>query len=167
MFKSLIELVYGKPVRIRVEFESREYSLGETINLIIKMEPKQELTLNNGHIELICKQTYSLTHVRQVSIGRSGGMIRSSLVNPPSKITHPKREIHKYVDEFKHSSLDFVQETTIHPDGNNNFEIDLPISQTLPPHINGKLKWYLLVSCEFKQIKALAVAKNVSVRLPE
>lgn len=164
MLQRLLPGRLGSPLRIRLDFEDRPYRLQDSIDVMVELDPRRDLEVIEGRVDLVCEQRYTMTHVRYVSIGRPPGVLRQG---PPSPITHPKREIHEYTEEYPHSSFEFANSAPLRAKVKSQYRIRLKIDLKPPPHTEGTLKWSLTATCELGDEQSVSESRSVTVTLPD
>ena len=164
MLLRLLRGRHGSPLRIRMDFENRPYALGDSIEVMVELDPRRDLEVIEGRVDLVSQQRYTMTHIRQVSIGRPSGMLKQG---PPSQITHPKREIHEYTEEYQHSSFEFARSAPLRAKVKTEYRIRLKIDLKPPPHTQGTLTWSLTATCELGDEESVSESRSVTVTLPD
>ena len=46
------------PLEMSLQFDERAYTLGETIEALVEMEPSADIRVRSGRIDLICEERY-------------------------------------------------------------------------------------------------------------
>ena len=48
-----------RPLQLSLEFESRAYKLGETIEVVVEMRPSTNIQVRGGRVDLVCEERYN------------------------------------------------------------------------------------------------------------
>ena len=146
-----------KPLSISMDFQDREYRLGETVRLRIVLEPRRDVNVREGRVDLVCEETYTETFTlsRPLQNTSTRGFSASSVTQVESK---------KHRDTYVHSSVVFLQDRRL------SFalahDVRLEIQPEPPPHAaEAELKWTLVTSIDVARARDARTQRAVGVKL--
>ena len=136
-----------RPLDLDLNFEKRDYSLGDTLDLTVDLRSRADTGVRGGRVDLVCEETWAETWVRHDSMGRAGGVVTRGpeLQGPPV----PKRVVKKFKASFVHSTAPFMKDVTLRPDSAVRRSVALEVDTEIPPHAQGgTLAWTLVTTLE-------------------
>ena len=152
------------PLGVKVSFEDRIYKLGETINLTVELNPRRDIEVREGRVDLVCEESYQETFTvtrprhRAVHAPRGGGPILPlSSTMETQEVTERRRE------SYVHSSVVFLKNTQLASGTKRGFNARLEIEPEPPPHAReGKVRWRFVTTVDVagaRDIKARRLVK--------
>ena len=136
---------------VKVELEDREYKLGETIDLTVVLNPRSDLDLREGRVELVCEETFRITHTaRQFSTADTGRGPWHAPTNPRAPagvatIQTTKERTESYV----HSSAVFGKDTRLEAGQTQQYRVRFQVQPDSPYYSKeGTVKWRLVTTID-------------------
>ena len=117
-----------RPLEMSIEFEDRPYKLGETIDVAVHLEPRNEVDVREARVDLLCEERYTQTSVSWVPDTYSGSAAGSYASGQTKSIATERKET------FVYSSFEFLKDTKLEPGGPGRYRAPLVIELVPPPH---------------------------------
>ena len=92
------------PLELSLEFESRPYTLGETIEAVVEMQPSADIQVRSGRLDLVCEEHYTQRGVSFVPDFYASNM---QISGQTSHVANDRKE------QFIHSTVQFMEETRL------------------------------------------------------
>ena len=151
MYGTLVKKVVGWILRdpmIRLEFDSRTYKLGESLNLSVEIVANRGIRISEGLVDLHHERRYVENTQKMVPDYMANRIyLRGNMAGrQPTKIMVPTRVTETFQDRYRHSSVDFLNDVELSEKANQKFNATLEIQPETPPHYGeGETKWILEV----------------------
>jgi len=126
-----------RPLQLAFEFEDWPYHLGDTIDLIVDLDPSGDVAVREVRVGLECQQRYweSSTLTMEVPI-ITHDLTGGEGVAPPRQTgtdTVVKQVTREHKETFVHSSVLFLKDEKLRA-GPRAMSVKLEIEQVPPPH---------------------------------
>ena len=135
------------PLKVQLEFEDRQYELGETINILVELDAQSNVDVREGRIDLVCEERYLEHYTVMVPAARPShnmpAVSMTSISQVPAKI--PKRVTREHKETFVHSSVEFITDTRLTSGTKDTYRLELEIDSKPPSHAKkATLNWRLV-----------------------
>lgn len=150
----------------RVDFEDRAYRLGETIDLRVELNPRGDLDVREGRVELICEETYKITESVRVS-GRpsraDAGYAWAGKMQTGSVGVQVSKE---RKESYVHSSAVFGERGRLEAETKRTYDVRFEIGPE-PPYYSkeGTVKWRLVTVIDVIRGRNPRVRRTVKIAL--
>ncbi len=163
------------PVDMNLEFESRAYTLGETIDAVVELRPTADIRVRSGRLDLVCEEHYIQRGVSFVPDFYSGKTPYGH-ITPSGQTSHVAQE---RKERFVHSTVRFMEETRLTGGAIATRRVSLVVGTEPPPHFEESLAlerdassawsftWTLLASVDVVRGRDAQVERDVVVTLPK
>ena len=123
-----------RPLGVKLDFGDRSYKLGETINITVELNPRGDVEVREGRVDLVCEVRWREISTVKVVASR-GGMPKLGGYAPPTawvtkQVTKDRKET------YVHSSVVFLTNTQLHSGAPGRYNTRLDI-QPEPPTCSG------------------------------
>ena len=158
------------PLELSLEFESRPYTLGETIEVVVEMQPSADIQVRSGRLDLVCEEHYTQRGVSFVPDFYATDRVISGQT---SHVAQERKE------QFAHSTVQFMEETRLTGGATATRRVSLFVETTLPPHFEESLalerdassawtfNWTLLATVDVAMGRDAQVEREVKITLPK
>ena len=97
-----------KPLELSIDFEDREYELGDRIDSQVELAPNGDVDVREARVELVCEERYAQTYAAAGHSGSSPGAFGTRVV-----VQRSIQAVDERTDTYVHSSAVFLKETTL------------------------------------------------------
>ena len=158
------------PVDMSVEFESRAYTLGETIDAVVEIRPNANIQVRSGRLDLVCEEHY---------IQRGSSFVPDFYATDRVISGQTRHVAQERKEEFMHSTVRFMEETRLTGGATASRRASLVVGTALPPHFEDSLalerdassawtfKWTLLAIVDVAMGRDAQVEREVTITLPK
>ena len=167
-----------KPLELSIDFEDREYELGDAIDVHVVLTPNGHMDVREGRVDLVCEERFARAQ-RGIVLGAGGaqaaqgGNIRVTTDYVPASSWQGQRE-----ERYVHSSAVFLNDTSL-PSGRPSAQtVRLQIEGVPPRHFEEAIdlqrdadsswtfKWRLVASGNVVRGRDPKRQRTVKVKLP-
>ncbi len=158
------------PVDMNLEFESRAYALGETIDAVVEIRPNANIQVRSGRLELVCEEHYT----------QRGESFVPDFYATDRVISGQTRHVaQERKEQLVHSSVRFMEETSLTGGNSASRRASLVVGSALPPHFEDSLalerdassawtfKWTLVATVDVARGRDAQVEREVTISLPK
>ena len=163
MLRSLMKILNPDPVSARVEFQDREYGLGDSMKLSVELQARREIDVDEARVDLECEERWADTYVKMEPLGRAGGMLGRG--KPMPGPAAPKRHVEVHTDTFVHSSATLARGIHLSPGTPARYDVTLDVGEERPPHASGGVLTWRLVTTLAPDSGEPVVADRTTVRI--
>ena len=158
------------PLELSLEFESRPYTLGETIEAVVEMQPSADIQVRSGRLDLVCEEHYTQRGVSFVPDFYASNM---QISGQTSHVANDRKE------QFIHSTVQFMEETRLTGGATTTRRVSLVVGTEPPPHFEESLalerdassawtfNWTLLATVDVARGRDAQVEREVKITLPK
>lgn len=158
------------PLEMSLQFDERAYTLGETIEAVVEMQPSADIQVRSGRIDLVCEERY---------IQRGESFVPDFYGNTFTYSGQTSHVAQERKEQFVHSTVQFMEETSLHGGATASRRASLVVGTTPPPHFEESLalerdassawtfKWTLLATVDVARGRDAQVEREVTVTLPK
>ena len=158
------------PLELGLEFESRPYTLGETIEAVVEMQPSADIQVRSGRLDLVCEEHYTQRGVSFVPDFYASNM---QISGQTSHVANDRKE------QFIHSTVQFMEETRLTGGATATRRVSLGVGTEPPPHFEESLalerdassawtfNWTLLATVDVARGRDAQVEREVKITLPK
>ena len=158
------------PLELSLEFESRPYTLGETIEAVVEMQPSADIQVRSGRLDLVCEEHYTQRGVSFVPDFYASNM---QISGQTSHVANDRKE------QFIHSTVQFMEETRLTGGATATRRVSLVVGTEPPPHFEESLalerdassawtfNWTLLATVDVARGRDAQVEREVKITLPK
>ncbi|MYB49471.1 MAG: hypothetical protein F4X72_09470 [Dehalococcoidia bacterium] len=158
------------PLELSLEFESRPYTLGETIEAVVEMQPSADIQVRSGRLDLVCEEHYTQ---RGVSFVPDFYASNIQISGQTSHVANDRKE------QFVHSTIQFMQEARLNGGATTTRRVSLVVGTEPPPHFQESLalerdassawtfNWTLLATVDVARGRDAQVEREVKITLPK
>ena len=158
------------PLELSLEFESRPYTLGETIEVVVEMQPSADIQVRSGRLDLVCEEHYTQRGVSFVPDFYASNM---QISGQTSHVANDCKE------HFVHSTVQFMEETRLNGGATTTRRVSLVVGTEPPPHFEESLalerdassawtfNWTLLATVDVARGRDAQVEREVKITLPK
>ena len=158
------------PLELGLEFESRPYTLGETIEAVVEMQPSADIQVRSGRLDLVCEEHYTQRGVSFVPDFYASNM---QISGQTSHVANDRKE------QFIHSTVQFMEETRLSGGASATRRVSLAVGTEPPPHFEESLalerdassawtfNWTLLATIDVARGRDAQVEREVKITLPK
>ena len=116
--------------------EERAYKLGDTIRLRLDLEPRGDVHVREGRVDLVCEQQYweNSTLTMEVPIFHTETRGHGSITQQIGTQTVNKEVKKEFKETLVHSSVVFLNDTRLDSASSSTYDARLVIEPTPPPH---------------------------------
>lgn len=94
-----------RPLDVKLIFEDRPYSLGETIELTTELDARGDVEVREGRVDLVCEERWREIYTIMVPAATRASQVGGTISIPP-KI--PKQVNKEHRETYVHSSVVFL-----------------------------------------------------------
>jgi len=153
-----------------LEFESRAYTLGETIDVVVELRPTSDIRVRSGRLDLVCEEHYTQRGVSFVPDFYATDRVISGQT---SHVAQERKE------RFVHSTVQFMEELRLTGGETATRRVSLPVETATPPHFEESLalerdassawtfNWTLLATVDVARGRDAQVEREVKITLPK
>lgn len=157
------------PLELSLEFESRAYTLGETIDAVVELRPTSDIRVRSARLDLVCEEHYTQRGVSFVPDFYAG-------MNPSGQT---RQVANDRKEQFVHSTVRFMEETHLTGGATATRRVSLAVGTEPPPHFEESLalqrdassawtfNWTLLASVDVARGRDAQVEREVKITLPK
>ena len=158
------------PVDMGLEFESRAYTLGETIDAVVEIRPNANIQVRSGRLDLVCEEHY---------IQRGESFVPDFYATDRVISGQTRHVAQERKEEFVHSTVRFMEETRLTGGATASRRASLVVGTALPPHFEDSLalqrdassawtfKWILVATIDVVRGRDAQVEREVTISLPK
>lgn len=154
-----------RPVDIAISFDDRTYQLGETIRVDVEVTPRADVTVREGHIELVCLARFTEVGRRQQYTGIARGDTGIHVIEPyGTDQTSGSRES-EHTETYRGPTFIYGRDLSEGVPSKRTLRFDIPAE--LPENVLGygprtraKMEWSIVVSMD------VAGARDVTESVP-
>ena len=158
------------PLELSLEFESRPYTLGETIEAVVEMQPSADIQVRSVRLDLVCEEHYTQRGVSFVPDFYASNM---QISGQTSHVANDRKE------HFVHSTVQFMEETRLNGGATTTRRVSLVVGTEPPPHFEESLalerdassawtfNWTLLATVDVARGRDAQVEREVKITLPK
>ncbi len=152
------------PLEIDALFESREYRLGDTVEIDVSLKARSAVEVAQGRIELVCRERFHEVHTVMVPASRPVVPARFGGPQLP-QIRIPKRVTEEFKNISVHSQAVFLQGLSLAKGATEAVHVRLDISPELPPYADrgGTVRWRLAAVVEQADGTVVSKEKRILV----
>ena len=157
-----------RPLDVILNFEDRSYKLGETITCNVELEPRADIDVREGRIDLVCQVHWAESYTVMVPStrpSRSGAMVGATGATfiPPSI---PKQVSKDHKENYIHSSVVFLQDAQLQSAKRNTYQARLEIQPETPDHADkGTVSWSVVAAIDIARARDINKKQKVRVTL--
>ena len=157
-----------RPLDVILTFEDRSYKLGEAIICNVELEPRADVDVREGRIDLVCQVHWAETYtvmVPSVMPSRSGAMVGPTgrTYIPPSV---PKQVSKDHKENYIHSSVVFLQDAQLQSAKRNTYQARLEIQPETPDNAGkGTVSWSIVATIDISRARDINKKEKVRVTL--
>jgi hypothetical protein len=141
-----------------VDFPNRAYALGETIDIDVGITSKADASVNEGRVDLVCKERYAETFTKMERVG-----LYPKGKTPP-KDMFAKREVKVLKESYVHSSTVFLENARLQPGAPARYSTRLVIQPEPPRHAKvGTATWTLEATVRIESGDTVSQTRKVNV----
>ena len=118
-----------RPVEMKIDFEDREYSLGDTIEVDIELDPVGEVAVRQARVELVCEERF----VESFGFSGPGMYAGSGVSSPVSQISNQVTKERK--ETYVHSATSLLADARLRAGGRTSHRAALRIEHKDPVHL--------------------------------
>ena len=156
------------PLKVQLEFEDRQYELGETINLLVELNARSDVDVREGRIDLVCEERYLENYTVMVPAARPSRNMQAISVTSVSKMPArvPKQVTKEYRETFVHSSVEFITDTRLTSGTKDTYRLELEIDSEPPPHAKqATLNWRLVAWIDVARARDIRKRYKLQVKV--
>lgn len=158
------------PLELSLEVESRPYTLGETINVVVEMQPSADIQVRSARLDLVCEEHYTQRGVSFVPDFYASNM---QISGQTSHVANDRKE------QFVHSTVQFMEDTRLTGGTSTTRRVSLVVGTATPPHFEDSLalerdassawtfNWTLLATVDVARGRDAQVEREVKITLPK
>ena len=158
------------PVDMSLEFESRAYTLGETIDAVVEIRPGANMRVRSGRLDLVCEEHYTQ---RGVSFVPDFYATNRVISGQTKHVAEDRKE------RFVHSTVQFMEESRLTGGATASRRASLVVGTEPPPHFEESLalerdassawsfSWTLLATVDVARGRDSQVEREIKIRLPK
>ena len=164
-----------RPLDLELIFEDRPYKLGRTINLTVELNPRGDVQVREGRVDLVCEERYTQSYTAMVRASRMrpGGFQRgtlSSVVEHEMTAKVPKQVTKEHRETYVPSSVVFLTDERLKSGKTTKYKARLEIPPELPRHpakgiVGWKVKWNMMVVVDVARARDITKKRPVKVTL--
>lgn len=159
-----------RPLELSLEFDERAYSLGETIEAVVEIQPGADIQVRSGRLDLVCEEHYTQRGVSFVPDFYATDRVISGQT---SHVAKERKE------QLVHSTVQFMEETRLPGGGTVSRRASLAVETTLPPHFEESLalerdansawtfNWTLVATVDVAMGRDAQIEREVNITLPK
>ena len=121
-----------RPAELKVDFEDRPYNLGEDINVKVELNPRSDVDIREGRVDLVCDERYTQTYDVTVPGAPAGGGAGRPDVGTTMGPDITRKVVKEHKESHVHSSAAFAIDKRLRAGGSDTFDVRLPIQPTSP-----------------------------------
>ena len=121
-----------RPVELKVDFEDRPYNLGEDINVRVELNPRSNVDIREGRVDLICDERYTQTYEVTVPGAPTGAGAGRPITGRSMAPDVTRKVVKEHKESHVHSSAAFAIDKRLRAGGSDTFDVRLPIQPTSP-----------------------------------
>ena len=123
-------MVYNfRPVEVSFDFEDREYSLGETIQVDVELVPNGDVAVREARVDLMCEERF----VENYSVSGPGLYSNPGVAAPRAQISN--QVIKEQKETYVHSTEAFLSDANLTKGISLRQQVRLKVQPTPPVHI--------------------------------
>ena len=158
-----------RPLELSLDFESRAYTLGETIDAVVEIQPRANIQVRSGRLDLVCEEQY---------IQRGASFVPdfygSTIYSGQTRHVAQDRK-----ERFVHSTVRFMEADQLSRGIATSRRVSLVVGTAPPPHFEESLalqrdassawsfRWTLLATVEVALGRDGQVEREVTITLPK
>ena len=158
------------PLELSLEFDERAYTLGETIDALVEMQPSANIQVRSGRLDLVCEEHYTQRGVSFVPDFYATNRVISGQTR---HVAEDRKE------RFVHSTVQFMEESSLTGGATASRRASLTVGTEPPPHFKESLAlerdassawtftWTLLASVDVVRGRDAQVEREVKITLPK
>ena len=116
-----------KPLELSFDFEDRVYELGDRINIRVTLNANRDVDVREARADLVCEEIYSRKESGIVVGGGGVGAIQGGKLTATTDYVAASSWTSKKTESDVHSSVVFLEDTTLDSDGSGTYDAILPI----------------------------------------
>ena len=148
-----------RPLKVSLDFEDRNYKLGETIRLRIGLESGSDVEVREGRVDLVCEERW--TEFLSVT----------APVRSHARITMVPKHVNKqHREKYVHTSVVFLQPTRLQSGSPGSHDVRFQILPEPPPHTGPQreeaaVKWLLVATVDVVRGRNPSTQRAVKISL--
>ena len=158
-----------RPLDVKLAFESRPYTLGESINLAVELKARGDVEIKEGRVDLVCEVRWRESFTMRALPDHPSMMMRASLTRGASLPIPPrvaKRVTHEENETYVHGSVAFAANTRLRSGTADRYQAQLEILPEPPPHaMESSMRWRLVATVEVAQGRSISRKQAIQVML--
>ena len=159
-----------RQLQMSLEFDTRTYNLGETIDVFVELQPSTNISVRSGRLDLVCEEHYTQRGVSFVPDFYASDRVISGQTR---HVAQERKE------QFVHSSVQFMEETSLSGGATVSRRVSLAVESALPPHFEDSLalerdansawtfSWTLVATVDVARGRDAQVEREVTITLPK
>ncbi len=160
----------GDPLELSVGFEARTYNLGETIDVLVELQPSANVSVRSGRLDLVCEERY---------IQRGESFVPDFYATNRVISGQTRHVAQERKESFVHSTVQFMEETRLTGGAIESRRVRLVVSNSAPPHFEEAkalerdassswgFSWTLVATVDVARGRDAHVEREVKIRLPK
>ena len=157
-----------RPLNMEFAFEDITYKLGGNIKCDVEIDPRSDVYLREGRIDLLCQvhwtesYTVMVPAARPSHSGSRGGLMDSTYI--PSMVSKQVSKDHK--ETYVHSSVLFLQNAELQSGLTTTYSARLEIQPEIPDNAyRGTVKWTLVSAVDVALARDINKSHKVKISL--
>ena len=159
-----------RPLELKLDFEDRQYRLGDTIDVTVDMMPNGDVDVRQARVDLVCEERFV-----QISAPESAGY---SAYGTPTQVHSAMIQTQKESKEtYVHSSETFLSRDHLRANSPLTLQVALPIQLVPPRHLEDaraldrdaysswSFKWRLIALVDIVRGRNPKRQRTVKIRL--
>ena len=161
-----------RPLDLKLDFEDRDYELGDTINVKLELTTSGDVDVREGRVDLVCEERFLHSYVYT-----GPGQIQGMGMHGMPQVTH--RMSRQQKERYVHSNVVFLNETRLGSGKRSTQSARLQI-QTVPPRrldearglqrnaqSSWTFKWTLVATIDVVRGRNPRAQRAVKITLPQ
>ena len=149
-----------RPLGVKLDFGDRSYNLGEPINITVELNPRDDVEVREGRVDLVCEVRW--TEISTVKVMAHQGGARSGHSPSPAWLTKQVSKSRKVT--YVHSTVVFLTNTQLHSGAPGRYNTRLDIQPEPPEHAaEGTVKWQLVTAIDLAGARDFTRKRKVQV----
>ena len=161
-----------RPVGLSVDFDDRQYQLGDTMDVTVELDPKTDVELREGRIDLVCEEIYTKTYMVPLATPAASGDRLSAAAGAGAASASSKKVVQQHKESHVHSTALFARDTRLRAGSKGSYNAKLQIQQYTPPqseeaaadaNTTYDVKWRLVTTANVARGRDPKVQRTVKV----
>ena len=153
-----------RPLGVKLDFGDRSYKLGETIDITVELNPRGDVEVREGRVDLVCEVRWREISTVKVVASRGAIPQPASGRSAPPAVWVTKQVTKERKETYVHSTVVFLTNTHLHSGAPGRYNARLDIQPEPPAHAaEGTVKWQLLTTIDVAGARDFTRKRKVQV----